>query len=92
MTDYTVRELEEKIMNGETVSPSEFAEAMRNAEAADRIAELTKKGEQAMAENYLHELETLKQQANSANLNAGNRITIGCKISELEKKINDTNK
>jgi regulator of protease activity HflC (stomatin/prohibitin superfamily) len=93
MTNYTVKELEEKIMDGFPVTPAEFAEALRVAEAADRIAELTKKGEQARAEAFVRELEALKQQAKSASRNTGSDgLALAYKISEMERKLNDTNK
>jgi regulator of protease activity HflC (stomatin/prohibitin superfamily) len=90
----TVKELEEKIMDGFPVTPSEFAEAMRNEEAAARIAELTKKGEKARAEAFVRELEALKQQAKSASRNIGSDgLALAYKILAMEKKLNEqTNK
>jgi hypothetical protein len=90
MTDYTVKELEEKIMNGETVSASEFSDAMRNADAASRIAQLTTERELETAKTQLAELEALKEQARK-DITPVERMRLGYKISEMEKKY-DTNK
>ncbi len=91
MTDYTMQQLEEKIMNGETVSPSEFADAMRNADAEKRIAELTTQRELETAKTQLAELEALKEQAGK-DITPLERMGLGYKISDMEKKLNDKNK
>jgi hypothetical protein len=91
MTDYTVEQLEEKIMNGETVSTVEFADAMRNADAASRIAQLTTERELETAKTHLAELETLKEQA-GRDITPVERMRLGYKISDMEKKNADTNK
>ncbi len=91
MSDYTVKELEQKIMSGETVSPSEFADAMRNADAASRIAELTKQRELETAKTHLVELAVLKEQA-GRDITPVERMKLGYKISDMEKKNADTNK
>jgi hypothetical protein len=85
MTDYTVKELEEKILNGEPVTPSEFADAMRNADAASRIAELTTHRELETAKAQLAEIEALKEQASKA-ITPRERLTLGYQINDLEKK------
>jgi hypothetical protein len=86
MTDYTMQQLEEKIMNGETVSPSEFADAMRNADAEKRIAELTTQRELETAKTQLAELEALKEQAGK-DITPFERMGLGYKISDMEKKL-----
>jgi hypothetical protein len=86
MTDYTVKELEQKIMNGETVSPSEFADAMRNADAASRIAQLTTQRELETAKTQLAELEALREQAGK-DITPVERMGLGYKISDMEKKL-----
>jgi hypothetical protein len=83
MTDYTVKELEEKIMNGESVSPSEFAGAMRDA--AKRIAQLTTERELETAKTQLAELEALKEQA-IKDITPFERMRLGFEISDMEKK------
>jgi cell division septum initiation protein DivIVA len=91
MTDYTVKELEEKIMNGETVSSSEMANAMRNADAAQRIAELNEERIVRTAQADVAKLAALKKQFSNA-VSPTEQMSLGYEINDLEKKINDTNK
>jgi hypothetical protein len=90
MTNYTVRELEERILSGENVSQSEFADAMRNAGAADRIAELTTQRIVRNAQADTAKLAALKKQFGNA-LSPTEQMAIGYEINELEKKY-DANK
>ncbi len=91
MTNYTVKELEERILSGETVSPSELADAMRNADAASRIAQLTTERELETAKADRAELEALKEQARK-DITPVERMRLGYKISDMEKNFNDKNK
>jgi cell division septum initiation protein DivIVA len=84
MTDYTVKELEQKIMNGETVSPSELADAMRNADAVDRIAELTTQRTVRNAQADAAKLAELKEQAGK-DIIPLERMRLGYEISDMEK-------
>ncbi len=86
MSDYTMQQLEEKILNGETVTPSEFADAMRNADAEKRIAQLTTERELETAKTQLAELEALKEQAGK-DITPLERMGLGYKISDMEKKL-----
>jgi hypothetical protein len=84
MTDYTVKELEERILSGENVSAAEFADAMRNADAASRIAQLTTERELETAKTQLAELAVLKEQAGK-DITPFERMRLGYKISDMEK-------
>jgi hypothetical protein len=81
-----MQQLEEKILNGETVTPSEFADAMRNADAEKRIAQLTTERELETAKTQLAELEALKEQAGK-DITPLERMGLGYKISDMEKKL-----
>ncbi len=84
MENYTVKELEEKILNGETVSMAEFADAMRNADAADRIAELTAQRTVRNAQADAAHLAVLKEQAEK-DIIPLERMRLGYEILDLEK-------
>ncbi len=90
MENYTVKELEEKIMSGESVSPSELADAMRNADAADRIAELTTQRTVRNAQADAAHLAELKKQFSNA-VTPTETLSLAYQINDLEKKY-DTNK
>jgi hypothetical protein len=92
MTDYTVKELEQKIMDGGNVSTSEMADAMRNAEASDRINQLHQQRIVNNAQALGEQLRELKKQAERGDLTPFELLSIGNAINELEEKINDTNK
>jgi hypothetical protein len=91
MTNYTVKELEERILSGESVSAAEFADAMRNADAASRIAELNEERIVRNAQSDVAKLAALKKQFSNA-VSPTEQMSIAYEINELEKKINDANK
>ncbi len=84
MTDYTVKELEEKIMNGETVSPSEFADAMRNAAASDRIAQLTTQRIVRNAQADADRIKALREMSNRPDLTPFEELKLANQIELLE--------
>jgi methionyl-tRNA formyltransferase len=92
MTDYTIQELEQKIMDGGNVSTSEMADAMRNAEASDRILGLQQRRINSNSQALVEQLRELKKQAARGDLTPFELLSIGNAINELEEKINATNK
>ncbi len=92
MTDYTVKELEQKIMDGGNVSTSEMADAMRNAAASDRILELQQQRINRNSQSLVEQLRELRKQSERGDLSPFELLSIGNAINELEEKINDTNK
>jgi hypothetical protein len=80
-----VEELEQRILNGETVTPLELAQAHLTADAAKRIAELTKQREVETANTHLVELAALKERAHALNISATERMSLGYQISDMEK-------
>jgi hypothetical protein len=92
MTDYTVKELEQKIMDGGNVSTSEMADAMRNAEASKRILELQHQRINHNSKALVEQLRELRKQAARGDISPFELLSIGNAINELEEKINATNK
>jgi hypothetical protein len=92
MENYTVEELEQKIMSGGNVSTAEMADAMRNAAASDRINQLHQQRIVNNAQALGEQLRELKKQAARGDLTPFELLSIGNAINELEEKINDTNK
>jgi hypothetical protein len=87
----SVEELEQRILNGETVTPLELAQAQQTSDAAKRIAQLTTERELESAKTQLAELEALREQAGK-DITPVERMGLGYKISDMEKKLNDKNK
>ncbi len=83
----SVKELEQKIMDGGSVSAAELADAMRNSDAEKRIAQLTAERTIRNAQSDLEQLAELKAEANR-DLLPRERISVALKISEMEKNIN----
>jgi hypothetical protein len=87
MTNYTVKELEQKIMDGGSVSATELADATRLADATKRINDLTAERTIRTAQSDVAQLAELKAEANR-DLLPRERISVALKISEMEKNIN----
>ncbi len=90
MTDL-VAELEQRILNGETVTPLELVQAQLTSDAAKRIAQLMTERELETAKTQLAELGALKEQARK-DITPLERMRLGFEIKEKEKKFNDKNK
>ncbi len=91
MENQTVQELEQKIMDGGNVSPSEMADAMRNADAEKRIAQLTAQRIASNSQALDEQLRELRKQAKTGDITPFELLSIGNAINELEEKINDAN-
>jgi hypothetical protein len=92
MTNQTIAELEAKIMSGGNVSAAELADAMRLADATNRINQLKAERTVRTAQSDIQQLAELKAEAGS-DLTPFERLAIGNKIDSLEKKIlQETNK
>jgi hypothetical protein len=87
MTNHTVEELEQKIMDGGSVSAAELADATRLADATKRISQLTAERTARTAQSDIEQLGELKAEANR-DLLPRERISVALKISEMEKNIN----
>lgn len=85
----TIKELEQRILNGENVTPAEFAQAHANREADQRFAELKKQRDAETTEADLNRFITLQRQAD-AELNPTKALSLAYEIGALEKKL--TNK
>ncbi len=83
----SVKELEQKIMDGGSVSAAELADATRLADATKRISQLTAERTIRNAQSDLEQLAELKAEANR-DLLPRERISVALKISEMEKNIN----
>ncbi len=88
----SVKELEERILSGGNVSTDEMADAMRNAEASDRILELRHQRINHNSKALVEQLRELRKQADRGDITPFELLSIGNAINELEEKINDTNK
>jgi hypothetical protein len=89
MTNHTVEELEQKIMDGGSVSAAELADATRLADATKRINQLTAERTKRTAQSDVEQLGALNRRVASDNLPPSERISLALKISEVEKN-NDT--
>jgi hypothetical protein len=86
MTNQTVEELEQKIMDGGSVSAAELADATRLADATKRIAQLTAERTKRTAQSDIEQLAALNRRAASDNLPPTERIITALEILNLEKK------
>jgi hypothetical protein len=86
MENYTVEELEQKIMDGGNVSTSEMADAMRNSDAEKRIAQLTAERTARNAQSDIEQLAALNRRVASDNLPPTERIITALEILNLEQK------
>lgn len=91
MENYTVAELEQKIMDGGNVSTPEMADAMRNSDAEKRIAQLTAQRIVNNSQALNEQLRELKKQAQRGDITPFELLSIGNAINELEEKLNDAN-
>jgi hypothetical protein len=86
MTNYTVAELEQKIMDGGSVSAAELADATRLADAAKRIAQLTAERTKRTAQSDIEQLGALNRRVASDNLTPQQRTVAALEILDLEQK------
>ncbi len=82
----SVKELEQKIMDGGSVSPGELADAMRNSDAAKRIAQLTAERTKRTAQSDIEQLAALNRRVASDNLSPQQRTVAALEILNLEQK------
>ncbi len=82
----SVKELEQKIMDGGSVSAAELADAMRNSDAEKRIAQLTAERTVRNAQSDLEQLATLNRRVASDNLTPQQRTVAALEILDLEQK------
>lgn len=83
-----VEELEQKILNGENISPLELAQASQTSDAAKRIMMLRIEREFELQKTQLAEIEALKASARNAATPL-ERIRLGFEIKQKEEKFND---
>ncbi len=86
MTNHTVEELEQKIMDGGSVSAAELADATRLADATKRIAQLTAERTVRNAQNDIEQLATLNRRVAQDNLTPQQRTVAALEILDLEQK------
>jgi hypothetical protein len=92
MTNYTIQELEQKIMDGGNVSPGEMADATRLADATNRINQLKTERTIRTVQADIQQLAELKAEARK-DITPFELLSLGNKIDALEVKIkNDSNK
>jgi hypothetical protein len=92
MTTATIEELENKILRGETVTQSEFAEAVRNNAANTRFNELNKERASLEAKADVNRLAALKGRSKTEKLTPQKGLSLAFEINDLERKINERNK
>jgi hypothetical protein len=82
----SVKELEQKIMDGGSVSAAELADAMRNSDAEKRIAQLTAERTIRNAQSDIEQLAALNRRVASDNLSPQQRTVAALEILNLEQK------
>ncbi len=82
----SVKELEQKIMDGGSVSAAELADAMRNSDAEKRIAQLTAERTVRNAQSDLEQLGALNRRIAQDNLTPIERTVTALEIINLEEK------
>jgi DNA-binding ferritin-like protein len=82
-----IERLEERILNGGTVSAAEFSAAMRNSDAEKRINQLEAERTIRNVQSDLQQLAVLKEQARKDGITPFELLSIGNQIDSLENKI-----